>query len=292
MRGMDVGPKDAPLPNGLTMRGNRFERNILVSDDANVPVLSVLRVPFTHNQFDKNVYWAPGGVVKTGYSGAGANIGGELLAELSGKEGELPPGWFWSSKKGDLANAVLSEARADGVAIRVTSAGKPTPILLGANVPMEPGATYRLKARIRANRDAKAAVGMFAYKAKTFNWMSPKGEVKVGTDWMEQEWTFVAPTPDQPGGHAEMHAFCPRIEWKEEDGWLEVSGLSLHKAEPRSEWDSWRANGVDAHSVVADPLILNRDTWELGKDSPAWALGFERIPFENIGTYPDAWRSK
>jgi hypothetical protein len=88
-----------------------------------------------------------------------------------------------------------------------------------------------------------------------------------------------------------MEAFSARVEWRAEDGWLDVAGLSLHRVEMRSEWDSWRANGVDANSVVADPQFEGGDPKRLAKDSPAWALGFERIPVEKIGNYGDRWRS-
>jgi hypothetical protein len=44
----------------MTMRGNEFERNIVESESAEVPVVSLLRVPFSHNTLDSNLYWAPG----------------------------------------------------------------------------------------------------------------------------------------------------------------------------------------------------------------------------------------
>jgi hypothetical protein len=40
---------------------------------------------------------------------------------------------------------------------------------------------------------------------------------------------------------------------------------------------------VDARSLVADPLWEDAGRFTLRKDSPAWALGFERIPVERIG---------
>jgi hypothetical protein len=87
-----------------------------------------------------------------------------------------------------------------------------------------------------------------------------------------------------------MQTFSARVEWRAEDGWLDVAGLSLHRVEMRSEWDSWRANGVDSSSVVADPKFEDGDPKRLAKDSPAWALGFEQIPVEKIGNYGDEWR--
>ncbi|MEY5026390.1 MAG: hypothetical protein RLZZ244_1918 [Verrucomicrobiota bacterium] len=289
MRGMELHPKDAPLPGGLTMRGNRFERNILVSEDPNVPVLSILRVPLSHNSFDRNLYWAPGGVVKTGASGAGPNVGPEWLGAWVGAPGALPEGWRWQIKPEDAVGSGLTEPRADGVALRLVSTGKAV-VASGADLAVEPGATYRLTARVRASREGKASVAMTSGKAGRYAWTSPRSEIKVGPDWEQAEWTFVVPLPGEAGGHAEMRAFRPRVEWKEADGWLEVAGLSLHKAEPRSEWEAWRAQGADAHSLVADPKFVDRDTWELAGDSPAWGIGFERIPMESIGTYTDAWR--
>ncbi len=291
MRGMNLHPAEAPLPSGLTMRGNRFERNILVSDEANVPVLSVLRVPFTHNQFDRNLYWAPGGIVRTGYSGAGANIGDELLPALAGAQDELPAGWRWQSKKSEFSRAGLTETSPEAGVLNVSGSSTSSPILAGSELAMEQGATYRLTAWVRASRLGKAVIGMQSDVPNVYFWLSPRNEVKVGSYWEEKEWIFVVPSKGQPGWHERMATFSSRVEWREKDGWLEVTGLSLHKAVPQSEWETWRANGVDGHSVVADPLILDRNTWELGKESPAWALGFERIPFENIGIYPDAQRA-
>ncbi len=47
----------------------------------------------------------------------------------------------------------------------------------------------------------------------------------------------------------------------------------------------WQKMGYDQHSVVADPLFENpeKDDYRLKADSPAWKLGFERIPVEKIG---------
>ena len=48
---------------------------------------------------------------------------------------------------------------------------------------------------------------------------------------------------------------------------------------------AWQAAGLDATSVVADPLFVDRAAgdYHLRPDSPARRLGFEPIPFESIG---------
>ena len=47
------------------------------------------------------------------------------------------------------------------------------------------------------------------------------------------------------------------------------------------------AQGAAARSLVAAPLREDNDRFTLRKDSPAWALGFERIPVERIGPQPE-----
>ncbi len=291
MRGMEIHPRDVPLPNGLTMRGNRLTKNILVSTDPEVPVIDIKQVPFTHNEFDHNLYWAPGGKVRTGFLGGGPNLGDELLGAWKGAKDALPEGWRFSNKPSGGAKAGLSEPREDGLALRVYGGGKPYPVVSGGGLPLEFGAAYRLSARVRGSQDAKATVGVQSFLSGVYFWASPKSEVRVTQDWEEKEWVFVVPSEGRTGWHPKMAGFSPRIEWRSEDGWLEVGNLSLHRVEMRSEWESWRANGVDAHSLVADPLFEEGDPRRLSKDSPAWGLGFERIPFEKIGVYQDAWRS-
>ena len=60
-----------------------------------------------------------------------------------------------------------------------------------------------------------------------------------------------------------------------------------------NEWEAWQANGMDRHSLVADPLFenLEKDDFRLKPNSPAMRLGFEPIPFEMIGPYADALRA-
>ena len=50
-------------------------------------------------------------------------------------------------------------------------------------------------------------------------------------------------------------------------------------------FDEWRQMGFDKDSVVSDPLFVDapKDNYSLRPDSPAFKLGFERIPVEDIG---------
>lgn len=54
-----------------------------------------------------------------------------------------------------------------------------------------------------------------------------------------------------------------------------------------ADWDAWMAHGLDEGSILAPPQFVaaEADDYRLAEDSPAWDLGFERIPVEQIGCY-------
>ncbi|MBM3500373.1 MAG: hypothetical protein FJX74_17080, partial [Armatimonadetes bacterium] len=58
-------------------------------------------------------------------------------------------------------------------------------------------------------------------------------------------------------------------------------------------WDEWRATGQDADSLLADPRFVDpaNGDYRLRPDSPALKLGFQPIPFDEIGPYRDELRA-
>ena len=174
---------------------------------------------------------------------------------------------------------------------RIEGIKKPYPLASGPALALEAGAAYRLKTRVRASHEAKASIGVQSFVSGEYFWVSPKSEVRVSTDWEDKEWVFSVPSQGQAGWHPKMSSFSARVEWRAEDGWLELAEMGLQRVEMRSEWESWRENGVDKGSLVADPKFEGGDPKRLAKDSPAWSLGFERIPVEKIGVYSDDWRT-
>lgn len=58
-------------------------------------------------------------------------------------------------------------------------------------------------------------------------------------------------------------------------------------------WQEWQAAGFDKTGLVADPLFVDakNDNYQLKPNSPAYKLGFQRIPMEKIGLYKDALRA-
>ncbi|MBU0607020.1 MAG: right-handed parallel beta-helix repeat-containing protein [Armatimonadetes bacterium] len=90
----------------------------------------------------------------------------------------------------------------------------------------------------------------------------------------------------KPAGQMiQIWGFTPQV-FAECDGnlyWQEGAQPALSLAgRPLVEWQKL---GYDQHSVVADPLFEDpaKDDYRLKADSPAWKLGFERIPVEKIG---------
>ena len=68
-----------------------------------------------------------------------------------------------------------------------------------------------------------------------------------------------------------------------------TGGLDLAKMEraitQEGNFDQWQRSGFDLNSLIADPLFVdpNKENFRLQPDSPAFKLGFQRIPIERIG---------
>ena len=58
-------------------------------------------------------------------------------------------------------------------------------------------------------------------------------------------------------------------------------------------WEEWKQLGHDGESAVDDPLFVapEEDDYRLREDSPAFALGFEQIPMNEIGLYESELRA-
>ncbi len=73
-----------------------------------------------------------------------------------------------------------------------------------------------------------------------------------------------------------------------------ITANFLDKEKPGNiPWDKWQATGFDRNGLDADPKFVDpaHDNYQLRDDSPAYQLGFERIPMEKIGLYQDELRA-
>jgi hypothetical protein len=90
-----------------------------------------------------------------------------------------------------------------------------------------------------------------------------------------------------------MKRFRLRIDFTGASGSLLVTDVAAHELAVPDEWSSWQAMGQDKHSLVADPLFVNpaKDDYRLKPDSPAFKLGIQSIPVDQIGPYKDPLRA-
>jgi len=305
MRNMDVHPKDAVLPSGMIMSGNRFLRNIVYYRDPEAKYVSFRTFPFDRNQCDENLVWHFGLPLLTGQAVPGRDLSANLAPNPGfeqGAPGALPQDWQWQVRPTGTASAAIVNEKAAGgrQALRIDAAfvkEKPRdnyPIVVSKELALEPGRGYRLSAKLMATvPDAKANLMLQSYVANVYFWASQPNEVRASTDWKDYEFTFKVPGPGDRGYHERMKTFRVRVDFRNDTGALLVDDVSLKEVEMLDEWASWQALGMDRHSLVADPLFVNadKDDYRLRSGSPAFKLGFQPIPVEKIGPYQDALRA-
>ncbi len=307
MRGMDVPPAKIPDSEGRVMSGNVFERNIIAWKNPEANALNVVAFNPARNTFDHNLYWHHGLPLKTGIVKAGKSIGGNLAPNpgFDGADpGQFPEQWGWQIRPTPQAKAGLVIEGGRRV-LRIDAAFNETkprdnyPIVASREIELKPGASYRLRARLRTDRaSAKAAVQVQFFLppkdgAPAHFWANYPGDAKVSREWKDFEFAFKIPAQGEKGWHEKMHLFRIRLDWPEKEGALFAEGVSLEETEPLDEWQSWLATGGDEHSIIADPKFLapEKDDYRLAPDSPAFALGFKAIPVEKIGPYQSADRA-
>jgi len=84
-----------------------------------------------------------------------------------------------------------------------------------------------------------------------------------------------------------------RLDARSDAATVWVDDVSLLEAQAVDEWTAWQEMGLDAPSVVADALFVAPEAgdYRLRPDSPALKLGFQPIPFEQIGCYGNPLRA-
>jgi parallel beta-helix repeat protein len=304
MRNIQTRPEQAVLPNGMIMTGNVFRRNLLYYRNPKPALLRMGSVPFDHNEFDNNLAWHFGQPLLTGQWKIKGVQGPNLAPNAGFEEGEpgrMPKGWQWQVRPKDSMAALDAEVQAAGKqSVRVegrgtTSDGRQTlsPNFVSEEIPVKPGQTYRLTARIKAAAaDTKFAMMPQSYIANVYFWAKDL-TTAAGTDWKDYEIVFKFPGPGDSNYREEMKSIRIRFDVRQDAGTLWLDEVTLHEAIALNEWESWQALRLDTHSLVADPLFVNadKDDYRLRKDSPAFKLGFHPIPVEKIGPYKHELRA-
>lgn len=305
MRHMELHPKDAGLPDGTTMAGNVFARNIICYSDPDAALFKVRNFSFAHNASDSNLVWHAGLPLKTGQFACGKTLSGNLAPNPGfeeGAEGKMPAKWRWQQHPNPTPPAAAKpEPGAGGKrALRIDlgetrdAKGKvTTPIIVGEDIPSKPGQGYRLTGRAKTSGPAtRVTIAAQSYVAKVYFWM--KGApAHAGTDWKEIELVFRMPAESDRDYKPEMKTLRVRLEVSGEHGTAWFDDVSLVEVEALDEWHSWKQKGFDTHSIVADPMFVDpaNDDYRLRPGSPAKKIGFQPIPVERIGPYQDPLRA-
>ncbi|MCU0872747.1 MAG: hypothetical protein MUE50_10425, partial [Pirellulaceae bacterium] len=323
MRGMHVSPANPFLPDGTIMRGNVITRNIFYYP--NQPDSRYIRengVNLQHNTIDSNIVWNGGAVPVT----TGRQAFKKTLADLTDKipnadflrrlapeeiaqtsDRTVAADWRWYQKIfPDLQAEIVSTGRKN--ALRLPGAfNKEKKYIQHACVrsmpfPLAPGKHYRLKFQLRHQDATGELVARFvcenrglwkAFGSRGFLKRSDMSDVTTATEGIPCQTAFYLPKPGEADYDARVTELTLQFQFNSSQGWAEISDLRLDEVEPATEWEAWQMAGADTHSVVADPLFVapEHGDFTLQPESPALKLGFQPIPFRDIGPYQDDARA-
>jgi len=305
MRHMDLHPKDAGLPDGTTMAGDVFARNIICYNDPDAALFKVRNFSFEHNASDSNLVWHGGMPIKTGQFACGKTLSDNLVPNPGfeeGSEGKMPLKWRWQQHPNPAPPAIgKAEPGCGGRrALRIDRGetkdpkGKIiTPIIVGDDIPSKPGQGYRITARIKtSNPNTKATIAGQSYVANVYFWIKA-APAQAPADWKETELVFRMPATTDKDYKPQMKSLRVRLEVSGEPGTAWFDEIALHEVEALDEWESWKKNGFDRNSIVADPMFVDpaKDDYHLKPGSPAATIGFQPIPIDHIGPYADPLRA-
>lgn len=294
MRNMDLHPKDAFRPDGTMMSGNIVRHNIMVSTEPGVVIADLRHCSPQWNTIDENIVWSLSGPVRTNISRVGPDIGEDLL-DGSGsfdkeKPGTTPKGWGWNHRPPNV-NLCL----ADDLSIVADSAVSDDPrnphsTFHGPDFAVQPGAAYRVRARIKGSAPGmRVELAVAAYEPGKGYWQAKGQGFSVGPEWQQVEITARLPREGDRDFKDWIKKCWVRFDSHASSGTVSVDDLVIKQAEPLDEWSAWQAEGWDLRSLVVDPQFMNvdEDDLRLQATSPALRNGFKRIPLEKIGIQPE-----
>lgn len=288
MRNMDLHPKDAIREDGTMMSGNVFRHNIMLGDTPGVKYGDVRHASPQWNSIDYNLAWNGGHPIVTGINQVGPDKGEPLVVENfdQAPAGKTPKGWGFNHRPNPEVQLLVAEG-----ALRVDCAlGKdpknPKSVFHGPDVPIQPGAAYRVKLRVRSTEpSAKMSLALASFKNGEGYWQTGSTSIVATSEWQEVEATGRMLRENETGWKPWMKAFWLRVDCHEPQGQIFLDDIRITEAEPLDEWTAWQSAGWDKHSLVADPQFVDwkNDDWRLKPESPAFKLGFKAIPVEKIG---------
>ncbi|MBM3499530.1 MAG: hypothetical protein FJX74_12760 [Armatimonadetes bacterium] len=293
------------LEDAWQMAGNVFRRNIVCYSEPGARLYAHVNLPFDKTESDYNLIWHDGEPILTGVTAIKEVIGPNLAPNPGfeeGEAGELPANWEWQVRPNDSWAGIDPEVHLAGEkSVRIEGRGTVTDAsgqtlctnFVTPEVPLTSGKTYRLSVAIRAaEADTRCSVVAQSYSPNQFWWGRSAG-LNAGSEWQRVEVLFRFPARGDQDWKEGMESIRIRIDVSQGTGTIWVDEVELKEVVAMSEWEAWQALGLDRHSVIADPLFVDRAAgdYRLQPDSPALALGFEPIPIDQIGPYEDELRA-
>lgn len=297
-------PLTRSLNDAWQMAGNRFVRNIVSYTEPKAKFVEHYNLPFEKTISDYNLIWHNKSPINTGITRV-KSLSGPNLAPNPGFEQEdaskLPTGWQWQIQPDGSEARLDTEVYLSGSkSLRLDSRGTITDSsgqtlylnFVSRDIELKPGMTYRLSASFRADQPTAGDIQPQAYVPGKFFW-AKNNRFSAETAWKRVETTFRFPAKGDPDWHEGMKSIRIRIDVAQPKGILWVDDINLQQVDVMSEWEAWQALGLDRHSVIADPLFVNRaaDDFRLKPYSPAYRLGFKPIPVGKIGPYQHELRA-
>ncbi len=289
MRGMELHPKDAIRDDGTMMSGNSFQRNILFSDTPGVKYGDIRHATAKWNTLDHNLAWNGSHPVVTGINKVGPDKPGEpLLTENFDRvaNGNTIKGWGFNHRPNKDVQLVGADGALRADCALGTDPGNPKTVFHGPDIPITPGAAYRMRLRVKSTEPtAKLSLAFASFKNGEGYWQAGSTSITAPPEWTEFEATGRMPRENEAAWKPWMKHFWLRIDCHEPTGQIFIDDIRLTECAPLDEWTSWQAEGWDKHSLIADPMFVDwkKDDFRLQPDSPAFKLGFEAIPVEKIG---------
>jgi hypothetical protein len=298
-------PRRVPLPDHRVMTGNVFRRNIIDYTDPRAALFTMETVPLEHNQSDFNVIHHAGQPLRTGVTAAKTESGPNLLINAGLEEGEVgkaPTGWSTAAFPDDGTRVrVVNDPTHEGTLAAMiepartaeqTTSAKTVYLTLGS-VPFQPGKAYRLSLWMKSEGElTPVALSVFSWKKGEHSW-DVQSTAALTPEWRQYELLFRLPNEGDREYKSSMDTLMWRINFPQGSGSFRLDDASLREADLTDEWEGWQAAGMDEHSIVADPLFVDpaQDDYRLQPASPALKLGFQPIPFDQIGPYQDTFRA-
>jgi len=294
MRGMKVDPREAFFPDGTMMSGDVIRRNIVRWHDPSLRYVDFRYFTSAHNVSDDNLLWNGGSPVRTAVSKVGKDTGDNLLGSAGAfapaDKGKTPKGWGWNHKPRKDLRCLVQDGALVVDAAMSDDPKVPHSTIHGSNIPIKPGAAYRARFKVKASEPGMQVDFSFGvFENGKGYWQTRSQTTKLSQDWQEVEVTGTMPKPGESQYKDWMKYFWLRMDVRAEKGSVMLKDVTLREAEPMDEWESWKSDGWDVHSVIADPLFEDesKDDYRLKSGSPAWKLGFKPIPVQEIGPRPD-----